>query len=131
MSKFRKKQKRIKHITHSVSIVTALYMLFFIGAETYIRNTFGSSVIFNYIAQVLIVVSLILLLVYYSTYGKCERYLEKKENEIADAGYYLTARTETTSEQYFRAVCDDLSVKIVYVSASNGYGGSERCDGVS
>lgn len=108
MKQFRKKQRLLKRLLNSLLVITAIYIIFFIGAEPYLKSAFGSSAVFNYLAQGLIVLSLIFLFVYYSRYSKSDKFLENTEYIISDAGYYLTSREEKSADAYEEAVIKDL-----------------------
>ncbi|MBQ7740344.1 MAG: hypothetical protein IJT65_03820 [Eubacterium sp.] len=120
MHNFRKKQKRVKIILNSVLIITAVYILAFIGAEPYIQKSLGSSLVFNYIAQLMIVVSLVFLFIYYSRFSKADKYIENAEYIVSDCGYYLTSRPEKNISEYYKAVFDDLK--------SCGFHGEEKVE---
>lgn len=122
MREFRKKQKKLKRIMNIMILCSALFLFLYIGAEPYIVDAFGKSVnsIFNLSCDVLVIVSLIILFLYSSKYGKSDKFLEGVENEIEDAGYYLTSRQERDIDAYYSAVVADLR--------SNGYKVDEKVE---
>ena len=110
MEQFRKKQRKNKKILNILLIISAVYMFLYIGAEPILAKQFGGviTMISAYIAYALILASLIMLFIYTSKYSKCDKYLEAIENELSDAGYYFTSRTEKTPEQYLDVMREDL-----------------------
>lgn len=106
MKDFRKRQKRFKIITNTAVIVTVVYMLIYIGIQP--NLTSKAAYACRITADILVILSLILLFYYISKYAKAEKYLENAEYAIADAGNYYTARTETTIDDYCTAVREDL-----------------------
>ncbi|MGN0531881.1 MAG: hypothetical protein ACI4IN_03695 [Eubacterium sp.] len=122
MREFRKKQKKLKTIMNIMIAVTAIYMLVYIGTEPFIVKEFGINVnqICNLSCDVLVVVTLAVLFVYTSRYGKSDKFLEGVENELSDTGYYYTSRMERDVESYTKTVVDDLR--------SNGYKVDEKVE---
>lgn len=122
MREFRKKQKKLKTIMNIMIAVTAIYMLVYIGAEPFIVKELGINInqICNLSCDVLVVVTLAVLFVYTSRYGKSDKFLEGVENELSDTGYYYTSRTEGDVESYTKTVIDDLR--------SNGYKVDEKVE---
>ncbi|MBR4240584.1 MAG: hypothetical protein IKR97_00015 [Eubacterium sp.] len=108
MTEIRKKQKQFKRIMRSFVIVTALFLFVYIGIAPFISASPGIYTAINYICDALVIISLILVLYYYSKYSKAEQFLDDVEHEINDYGYYLTAREEREINSYFNAVSDDL-----------------------
>lgn len=110
MNKVRLKQKRLFKIMKALVIIGAIFFFVYIGVKPYIESmntTLG--LILNYFADALVVIILIFLFMYYSKYGKCASYLSSIEDEINDYGYYLTSREEKNTDEYIKAMTDDLS----------------------
>ena len=107
MNEVRKKQKLFKKIMRVIVIVTAIFMLAYIGVAPAITSVAAVKVL-NYASDILVIVSLVLVLLYYSRYSKLELFLNDVEGEIEDCGYYLTAREEKEIADYFSAVEADL-----------------------
>ena len=111
MEEIRKKQKRLKKIMRICVIFTAIFLLVYIGVSPVASGALGAGGIsaLNYASDILVIVSLVLVLLYYSRYAKLELFLNDVQGEIEDCGYYLTARSEREVEPYFKAVCEDLT----------------------
>lgn len=107
MNEVRKKQKLFKKIMRVIVIVTAIFMLAYIGVAPAITSVAAVKVL-NYVSDILVIISLVLVLLYYSRYSKLELFLNDVEGEIEDCGYYLTAREEKEIADYFSAVEADL-----------------------
>lgn len=107
MEEVRKKQKLNKKIMRIFVIVTAVFLFAYIGIAPAVTNSEIASVL-NYACDILVIVSLILVLYYYSKYSKLELFLNDVEAEINDHGYYFTARQEREIEPYLNAVEADL-----------------------
>lgn len=110
MREFRKKQKRLKKIMNSVVIVTAVYLFVYIGVEPVMAKSLGATMtmIAAYLSDFLVVASMAVLFLYFSKYGKSDKFLEAVENELSDTGYYFTARQEKDIDSYYNAVVENL-----------------------
>lgn len=110
MKEFRLKQKRLKKIMNIFCIITAAFMFVYIGVEPFLPDIIGSvgTLCVGYAADVLVVVSVALLFVYFSKYSKSDSFLEYIEYELSDCGCYFTSRQETSQKDYLTAVLDDL-----------------------
>ena len=110
MNEFRLKQKRLKKIMNIFCIITAVFMFVYIGVEPFLPDIIGSvgTLCVGYAADVLVVVSVALLFVYFSKYSKSDSFLENIEYELSDCGCYFTSRQETSQKDYLTAVLDDL-----------------------
>ncbi|MBR3150026.1 MAG: hypothetical protein IKF64_07640 [Eubacterium sp.] len=110
MREFRKKQRLFKLVKNAVVIVTAILLFFLIGFEKAIYEGGAESVALalHYSAEVLVIASLALVLLYSSKYSKCDTFLTNVELELSDCGYYLTNRSEKTVDEYSRAIRDTL-----------------------
>lgn len=106
MRELRKKQKKLKKIMDALCIVTLLFVLAYIGVKPMLQGI--TSLLVNYVCDILVIVTLVVLFVYYSNYGKSDRFLEDIENELEDTGYYFTSREEKNILDYTKAVVDDL-----------------------
>ena len=110
MKEFRLKQKKLKKIMNIFCIITAVFMFVYIGVEPFLPDIIGSvgTLCVGYAADVLVVVSVALLFVYFSKYSKSDSFLEYIEYELSDCGCYFTSRQETSQKDYLVAVLDDL-----------------------
>lgn len=109
MREFRKKQKRLYAILKASVIIGAVFLFVYIGVQPYIAQLSDlAAVICNYICDILVIGVLVLVFLYYSKYGKCDSFLSSVENEISDAGYYLTSRSEREPSEYINTMYDDL-----------------------
>lgn len=115
MREFRKKQKKFKKIMNTFCIITAVFMFVYIGVEPFLPDIIGSvgTICVGYVADVLVVVSIVFLFMYFSKYSKSDSFLEHIEYELSDCGCYYTSRQEASQKEYFDAVLDDLK--------NNGY----------
>ena len=110
MKEFRLKLKRLKKIMNIFCIITAVFMFVYIGIDPFLPDIIGSvgTLCVGYAADVLVVVSVALLFVYFSKYSKSDSFLEYIEYELSDCGCYFTSRQETSQKDYLTAVLDDL-----------------------
>ena len=110
MKEFRLKQKKLKKIMNIFCIITAVFMFVYIGVEPFLPDIIGSvgTLCVGYAADVLVVVRVALLFVYFSKYSKSDSFLENIEYELSDCGCYFTSRQETSQKDYLTAVLDDL-----------------------
>lgn len=108
MVEFRKKQARLKKIMNILIIFSAVYILVFIGAEPFIADSTVKTIC-TYISDGLVIACMIILFTYFSKYSKSDSFLENIEYELSDAGYYLTSREESTKNDYYKAVINDLN----------------------
>ena len=106
MREFRKKQKRFKIVTNLLVILTAVYILLYIGIQPYLSDSFALWA--NIGANLMVIISLAMLFLYISKYSKAEKYIESVEFILSDAGCYLTSREENTAVEYCKAVTSDL-----------------------
>ncbi len=109
MNKFRKKQKRLFAALKALIVFTIVFIFVYIGAQPYIAD-FNQTLdlVFNYLCDILVIITLVVIFVYYSKYSKCDSFLTSVEYEINDAGYYFTSRTESECSDYLNAVYNDL-----------------------
>ena len=110
MKEFRLKQRKLKKIMNIFCIITAVFMFVYIGVEPFLPDIIGSvgTLCVGYAADVLVVVSVALLFVYFSRHSKSDSFLEYIEYELSDCGCYFTSRQETSQKDYLVAVLDDL-----------------------
>lgn len=106
MREFRKKQKRLKYIMNTVCSLTAIVLFVYIGIEPMLNSTVSN--VINFSSYILILISVVVLYLYFTKYGKSDKFLEAVENELSDVGYYLTSREEKTVESYEKIVIEDL-----------------------
>lgn len=109
MREFRKKQKRLFKIMKGMIGFTVAYILIFIGVtptvQSYSNQLF---IILNYGGQVLALLALCIIFLYYSRYGKSNSFLERTEKEIDDFAYYYTAVTANNEQEFLRHITDEL-----------------------
>lgn len=109
MREIRKKQAKLYKIMKALLICAAVFLVFYIGAEPIVaKSSNTAAVILNYVCDALVIGAMCVIFTYYSKYGKSDAFLTRIEHEIADAGYYLTARPEKTMQAYTNAVFEDL-----------------------
>lgn len=106
MNEFRKKQKLLKKVMNVVCIITAIMVFVYIGFRPMLNGI--PNLIIGYVCDILVIVALVVLFVYYSKYGKSDKFLESIEDELEDTGYYFTSRTENNVADYTKAVKEDL-----------------------
>lgn len=117
MNDIRKKQKRLFTIMKILIAFTAVFIFVFIGAEPYVLKASQiADTVLRYFSDIIVVLTLVSIFIYYSKYGKCDAFLTSVENEINDAGYYLTSREETDIDAFTDAIFDDLSANGFSVS---------------
>lgn len=109
MRELRKKQARLYKIMKSFLIAAAVVIVVYIGAEPYVaKASQTAAIVMNYVCDALVLGAMFVIFAYYNKYGKSDAFLTRVEHEIDDAGYYLTAREEKTTEQYVDALFNDL-----------------------
>lgn len=114
MKEFRKKQARLKKIMNILCIFTGVYYFVYIGIEpTLAAASQMANIIVGYIGEILIIACLVILFMYFSRYGKSDKFLENIEYELSDIGFYYSSREESDVKSYTNAVIDDLK--------NNGY----------
>lgn len=119
MNEIRKKQKRLYKLMKTLVIFGALFLIVYIGISPMVAEVNNTvSVVLYYFCNILVVAVLVVLFLYYSKYGKVESFLNNAENEINDAGYYLSARSENTVENYCSVIFDDLQKCGFYMDRS-------------
>lgn len=75
-------------------VLALIYFAVYVGARPYIESAGAmAAVICSYINDALVIACLVLVLVYYSKYGKSNAFLTRIEYEIKDCGYYYTQNT--------------------------------------
>lgn len=110
MNEFRKKQKRLYRLMKISSIFGAVFLFVYIGIQPYVAQCSQlAATISSYACDIIVIAVLCLLFFYYSKYGKADGFLTSVENEINDAGYYISAREESSIEAYSSVILDDLS----------------------
>lgn len=110
MREFRKKQKKLKKIMNTLVIATAIFLFVYIGVQPMLPDLVGQigTVVISYINDILILICLVVLFIYFSKYGKSDKFLESIEYELSDTGYYYTAREEKNIDDYVSSVKNDL-----------------------
>lgn len=109
MREFRKKQKKFYTLLKVSVIFSAVFMFSYIGVQPYIAELSSlAAVICNYICDFLVIGIMVIVFLYYTKYAKCDSFLTSVENEISDAGYYLTSRTEKEQSAYISSMYDDM-----------------------
>lgn len=121
MREFRKKQLKLKKIMNVLVIFTAVYFLVFIGVQPIVAEFSNALFIaLGYVSDVLVVLCLAVLFLYFSRYGKSDKFLESVEYELSDVGYYITSRKENNINEYYSTVVQDLR--------SNNYSINEKVE---
>lgn len=119
MNEIRVKQKRLYKLMKTLTVFGAIFLVIYIGVSPMIAEINQTlSTVLYYVCNVLVVAVLVVLFVYYSKYGKVESFLNNAENEINDAGYYLTSREEKNVDSYCKVVMDDLQKCGFYIDKS-------------
>lgn len=109
MRELRKKQARLYKIMKGFLIAAAVVIVVYIGAEPYVaKASQTAAIVMNYVCDALVLGAMFVIFAYYNKYGKSDAFLTRVEHEIDDAGYYLIAREEKTTEQYVDAMFNDL-----------------------
>lgn len=109
MNNVRKKQKALFKLMKILIAFSVVFIFIYIGAQPYVAEYSKQlSVAFNYACDVLIILNMVFVFVYYSKYGKCDSFLTSVEYEINDNGCYLTSREQTEQVDYIDAVFNDL-----------------------
>lgn len=109
MRELRKKQARLYKIMKGFLIAAVVVIVVYIGAEPYVaKASQTAAIVMNYVCDALVLGAMFVIFAYYNKYGKSDAFLTRVEHEIDDAGYYLTAREEKTTEQYVDAMFNDL-----------------------
>ena len=109
MNEFRKRQKRLYRLMKISSIFGAVFLFVYIGIQPYVAQYSQlAATICSYACDIIVIAVLFILFFYYSKYGKADSFLTSVENEINDAGYYLTSREEKSIDDYSAAIMDDL-----------------------
>ncbi len=94
MKEIRKKQKKLLKIMKFAVAVALVYFVVYVGARPYIESASSiTAIICSYVNDTLVIACLVLVLVYYSKYGKSNAFLTRIECEINDCGYYYTQNT--------------------------------------
>lgn len=109
MREFRRKQKRLFKLMKALIIFTVIYILVYIGIEPAVQNySAGLAAALNYVSQILIILNLPVVFIYYSRYGKCDSFLERTEYEISDFAYYFVSYNKMTESEYVSVLTDNL-----------------------
>lgn len=110
MREVRKKQKTAHKYMKVLVIFSVIFIFVFIGAQPYLSEVSKTlSVAINYICDILVLASLVYIFVYYTKYGKVEPFMHDIENELEDAGYYISARVCDTPTELTKEICADLT----------------------
>lgn len=119
MNEIRIKQRRLYKLMKTLTVFGAIFLVVYIGISPTIAQINQTlSTVLYYICNLIVVAVLVVLFVYYSKYGKVESFFNNAENEINDAGYYLTSRTEKNVDSYCAVVLDDLQKNGFYIDKS-------------
>ena len=127
MREVRKKQKNFYKFLKSLVIFSVIFIFVYIGAQPYVKSFNETlAVAVNYACDILVIINLIVIFLYYSKYGKVESFLKDIENELEDAGYYINSRDKESIEQRCVTISNDLEKngykmnKLVEVRAIKG-----------
>ena len=95
MREIRKKQKKLYKAMRILLYAAIAVLVVYIGAEPLVaKASHVAALVMNYVCDALVIASMFMLLMYYSKYGKVDGYLSRIEDELADAGYYLSDRPQ-------------------------------------
>ena len=109
MREIRKKQKKLYKAMRILLYAAIAVLVVYIGAEPMVaKASHVAALVMNYVCDALVIASMFMLLMYYSKYGKVDGYLSRIEDELADAGYYLSDRPEREIQPLTAAVLADL-----------------------
>ncbi len=109
MKKIRKKQKKLFKMMKFAVVLALIYFAVYIGARPYIESAGAvAAVVCSYINDALVIACLILVLVYYSKYGKSNAFLTRIEYEIKDCGYYYTQNTPKDRAEFINELVGSL-----------------------
>lgn len=109
MREVRKKQKNFYKFLKSLVIFSVVFIFVYIGAQPYVKSFNETlAVAVNYACDILVIINLVVIFLYYSKYGKVESFLKDIENELEDAGYYINSRDKDSIEQRCVTISNDL-----------------------
>ena len=109
MREVRKKQKNFYKFLKSLVIFSVVFIFIYIGAQPYVKSFNETlAVAVNYACDILVIINLVVIFLYYSKYGKVESFLKDIENELEDAGYYINSRDKESIEQRCMTISNDL-----------------------
>lgn len=109
MREVRKKQKKFYKFLKSLVIFSVVFIFIYIGAQPYVKSFNETlAVAVNYACDILVIINLVVIFLYYSKYGKVESFLKDIENELEDAGYYINSRDKESIEQRCVTISNDL-----------------------
>ncbi|MBE6720538.1 MAG: hypothetical protein E7571_07820 [Ruminococcaceae bacterium] len=110
MREFRRKQRIVKRIMNAFVITTAVLLFILIGIEPMFKdgNAAGVGIALHYLCEALVIISLALVLYYYSKYSKSDTFLTNVEYELSDCGYYITKKDDDTVDGFYKSVRTDL-----------------------
>ena len=109
MREVRKKQKNFYKFLKSLVIFSVVFIFVYIGAQPYVKSFNETlAVAVNYACDILVIINLVVIFLYYSKYGKVESFLKDIENELEDAGYYINSRDKESIEQRCVTISNDL-----------------------
>ena len=132
MREVRKKQKNFYKFLKSLVIFSVVFIFVYIGAQPYVKSFNETlAVAVNYACDILVIINLVVIFLYYSKYGKVESFLKDIENElekrlvlqavsklnqreclIMELRFGLNGRKEHTQKQ----VADKLGISQSYIS---------------
>ena len=109
MREVRKKQKNFYKFLKSLVIFSVVFIFIYIVAQPYVKSFNETlAVAVNYACDILVIINLVVIFLYYSKYGKVESFLKDIENELEDAGYYINSRDKESIEQRCVTISNDL-----------------------
>lgn len=121
MRSVRKKQKNFYKFLKGLVIFSVIFIFVYIGAEPYAKAYSADLAVgVNYACDILVIANLVVIFLYYSKYGKVESFLKDIENELEDAGYYISSREKENLTERCDTICKDLE--------NNGYKISKNID---
>lgn len=109
MREFRKKQKRLYKIMKPLVIISAIFIFAYIGVEPFVASWNNvAAMVLSYVCDILVVINMIIIFTYYSKYGKSDSFLSVIEYELADNGFYYTAREEQDEQAFVESLKKDF-----------------------
>lgn len=109
MKEVRKKQKNFYKFLKGLVIFSVIFIFLYIGAQPYVKSFNATlSVGVNYACDILVLINLVVIFLYYSKYGKVEAFLNDMENELEDAGYYINSRDKEDIKSRCQTISADL-----------------------
>ena len=108
MREVRKKQKNFYKFLKSLVIFSVVFIFIYIGAQPYVKSFNETlAVAVNYACDILVIINLVVIFLYYSKYGKVESFLKDIENELEEAKLVLVCKKMAKSKFDPKEFIDD------------------------